>query len=67
MEADMDEEQIARCIDRLEAVMEELDDAGIGMAAIHVSSAINALWKLANNSHEGLVSGKKVHLPGHAA
>ncbi len=44
----MDDQTLARHIERLEAVMVDLDAERLKMPAIHVSAAIDALWKLAN-------------------
>lgn len=44
----MEEQAIAGHIERLEAVLADLDRAKLRMPAIHVSAAIDALWKLVN-------------------
>ncbi|WP_157099013.1 hypothetical protein [Novosphingobium rosa] len=47
----MDDQKLARHIERLEAVMSDLDAEGLRMPAIHVSAAVDALWKIANADH----------------
>jgi hypothetical protein len=44
----MDDQTLARHIERLEAVMADLDAEGLRMPAIHVSAAVDALWKITN-------------------